>query len=172
MAKLIALSYDRKTLVSNQDYDHLIQWVWFAKRIDGAWYAARLNSKGSLILMHEAIMKPEPGYGVQHIKLLDTLNNTRENLVVYKIEFIDTTMPRPLQRPYRGVQEVTLVDGSTKYVARIGWNGKKITLGRFTDAKDAARAYDTASYDLYGIEALKSANFRDELLEYIDQVQA
>jgi hypothetical protein len=167
----IALTYSRKTLVDARDYDSLIQYIWFAKREQGRWYAARRDYDDNIIYMHNEIAKPEPGWGVRHAEPYQTLNNRRENLVRYRIE-VPTTGPRILQRPYRGVTEIKLVDGTAKYVARISRDRTKITLGRFTDVIEAAKAYDRANYDLNGEIALKDANFIDDLQEYIDQVQA
>jgi hypothetical protein len=169
MIREIPLTYGRTTRVSEQDYDRLIKHKWFAYRHQGQWFAARRDLNGRLIFMHEEIARPEPGWGVQHIRLLNTLDNTRENLVRFR--YADPTAPRAVKRLYRGVEEITQADGSTKYVARIGVDKRKITVGRFTDPVEAAKAYDRANYDLNGEKALKEANFRDELLEYVNQVR-
>jgi hypothetical protein len=164
MAKEIALTYGRKALVDERDYDRLIQYVWFAKRERGRWYAARRNGDdGGLVYMHEEIAQPAPGWGVRHSFPFQTLNNRRDNLVRYRIE----NNPRTLQRPYRGVQEVVLADNTRRYVARIKANGKTITIGRFTDAVEAAKAYDLENYRINGEAALNVANCKDALLEAI-----
>jgi hypothetical protein len=163
----IALTYSRKTLVDARDYDSLIQYIWFAKREQGRWYAARRDYDDNIIYMHNEIAKPEPGWGVRHAEPYQTLNNRRENLVRYRIEMIDATIPRTPKRLYRGVTEIRLVDGTSKYVARIRHDRDRITLGRFTDVIEAAKAYDRANYDLNGEKALAEANFRDDLLEYV-----
>ena len=171
MIRTIELSYGRKALVDDRDYEEVMKHKWFAYRRRGHWLAARWDYDGNLIFMHEQIAKPEEGWGVRHIEQHQTLNNTRENLVRYRIE-TPSTAPRVPKNRYRGVAEITLVDGSMRFVARIGKDGGKIDLGRFTDAVEAAKAYDRANYDIRGEKALETANFRDELLEYISQVQA
>lgn len=40
-----------------------------------------------------------------------------------------------------------------KYDSRIGFNGKRIRLGSFSSAEEAAKAYDDAAINLYGINA-------------------
>jgi hypothetical protein len=165
--KTIELTYGRKALVNEQDYEEISKYKWFAYRRKGKWFAARWEYD-TLIFMHEQIAQPAEGWGVRHAEPYQTLNNIRENLVHYRLE-----TPRPPRFPkseYRGVTPVNLADGSTKHVARIGKNGEKIILGRFDDPVDAAKAYDRANYDMNGEEAIEVANFKDALLEYVKQV--
>ena len=163
--KTIELSYGRKALVNEQDYDEISKYKWFAYRRKGHWFAARWDY-GTLIFMQDEIAKPAEGWVVRHAEQHRTLDNRRENLVHYKIETVEQ---RP-QRPYRGVSEVKLVDGTSRYVARIKYEGKTITLGRFTDPVEAAKVYDLENYRLKGPQALEVANFKEELMASIERI--
>jgi hypothetical protein len=89
MKEIIIWKYHRQkfvVLVSDEDYDFLMQWQW---HISGGGYAARRSRKSEgkrrMLYMHRVILERKlddlipDGFVVDHIDR-NTVNNTRENL--------------------------------------------------------------------------------------------
>lgn len=97
--------------------------------------------------MHRLIMSPPPDMQVDHISH-DRLDNRRSNLrICTKTENKRNSGKRMSNTTgYKGV--VKAYGG--KYVAKLGYNGKKLHLGTYDDPKAAARAYDEKAKELHG----------------------
>ncbi len=84
--KQIRLSKGLYTLVDDEDYDYLMQWIWYASNESRGtkWYAIRREA-GVKIRMHRVIIERNEiipsGMVVDHINH-NSLDNRRENLEV------------------------------------------------------------------------------------------
>lgn len=156
--KLIQLTQGKFAQVDDEDYDLLMQWNWHHNK----GYAVRMQrnelGKQETILMHREIMQTPKGMETDHINAngeTDGLNNQRCNLRVCT----KTQNTRNRGKPNHntsGYKGVTWHEQSKKWVARIGFDGTLKNLGSFSDAIDAAQAYDVAARKLFGRFAKKN----------------
>jgi hypothetical protein len=139
--------------VDAADYEWLSKWSWHLHGL----YAVR-HEKGKRIYLHRAIMQPPQGMVVDH-KNRNKLDNTRENLLVCTQQ--ENCHNRSKQNGalsrFRGV---SYNSSSRKWVARITFEGKRLSLGYFVEEVEAARAYDRKAVELLGESA--KLNFPDE----------
>lgn len=149
--KLIPLTKGLFAKVDDEDYDHLMQWTWFAA--DGNWhrqthyYAMRstwYQGKVGRMLMHREIMKPPQGMVVDHLNH-DTLDNRRCNLRACTIRenslHRNPNGPTPVFKGYSRNRD--------KWLVRIKYKGASVHLGRFDNEEDAATMYNVACQILY-----------------------
>lgn len=150
----IPLTRGKVALVDDCDYEWLTQWKWCARPVSWrgspkvVWYAVRKRLKNDggrrvgNISMHTAILGLQKGEKCDH-RDGDGLNNQRWNLrrCTEKQNQGNRGKDWDNQSGYKGVR---FKDG--KFEVSL----KSRYLGRFTDPRDAARAYDTAAVDYYG----------------------
>lgn len=107
--------------------------------------------------MHRIIMNAPKGTEVDHIDG-DGLNNHRRNLRVCsrQMNAANAVRHRDGTNPYKGVRYCR-----GKWAAGIGINYRRIYLGRFHTAEEAARAYDCAAKEAFGDFA--RLNFPEEV---------
>lgn len=155
-AKRIPLTKGWFALVDADDYDFLSQWRWCVSAAGrrGAAYAYRNQHMpgGKMIgvFMHRVILETPPGMVSDHIDG-DGLNNTRGNLrvVTPRQNQMNRRPNRGGTSPFKGV----CLDTSNPrkpWLARIGVNGRRIFLGRFTREDDAGAAYAGAAVKYFG----------------------
>ncbi len=153
MSKAIVLTRGMKTIVDDEDYGLLSESFWHAHDADGRFYAGRevgTRANSKFVYMHRVILKASRGQVVDHISG-DTLDNRRVNL---RLGTQGQNAANAGKRPgvhtskYKGVCRD--IKHSKKWIAIIGVNYKRITLGRFVDEFDAAQAYNFASEQYFG----------------------
>lgn len=144
--KMIPLTQGKFALVDDEDFEYLTQWKWCAVRSDTTFYAERGES-GHHIRMHADIMNNPKGMEVDH-RNRNGLDNRRENLRVCTNQQNKMNRGR-FSSNTSGFKGVSLTDHGT-YQARIQVNKKRINLGSFADATQAARAYDKAANQYFG----------------------
>ena len=168
-------------LVSDTDYDYLMQWEWKYAASNG--YALRyFNEDGrrGTVYMHRVVMTrvlghPIPeGLQVDHIIVGEEsrLDNRRENLrlVTRSQNQHHKGIPKSNTSGFKGV-----TFHADKYEAYIRLHGRRIYLGRFNHPEAAAMMFDAASRRLHGEFAMP--NMPDEpspayVLERLDRVLA
>ena len=145
--KEIKLTNGYIALVDDLDFDLLNQWNWYGHKIGKNIYAERMTGNPQKpVKMHTQIMNPENGMMVDH-KDLNGLNNQRHNLRI--CTHAQNSVNDGLQNNNTtGFKGVSFVRG--KFHAGIKINYKRIHLGVFQTAEEAAYAYDTAAKKYFG----------------------
>ena len=165
--KEIPLTQNKLVLVSDEDYDFLMQWKWFAAFCNGRdFYAVRgqpqKGKRESLrIWMHREIMKTPKGLFTDH-KNGNTLDNTRENLrICTKKQNLQNSRGGRSSTGYKGVYKNSSESKHRyKYAVQIRIDGTLKTLGYFNCVIEAAKTYDAAAKKYFGEFA--RPNFPDE----------
>lgn len=146
-----ALTRGYATLFDVADAGFVGSWSW-STLIDGSGKrraVRRNNTTGKTFYLHREIMTPPSGFVVDH-KNGDSLDNRRSNLrLCTQVENTWNSKPkgRTKSTPYKGVS----ADKATgRYQAIVKKHGKKVHLGRFATAEEAAFAYDAAAERLFG----------------------
>lgn len=131
-------------IVDDEDYEWLNSYRWC---FDGR-YVQRRNKKEGHVRMHFMIMNPPDGKGVDH-RNSNGLDNRRINLRICSQWNNSQNMSkhRDSSSKYKGLSRNK---NKTKWVARINFNYKHVTIGDFVDETEAAKAYDKKAKELYG----------------------
>lgn len=151
----ISISNGLCVVVDQSDFDWLNQWKWCALGGSGEGcsgpYAARFlpGFPRGVVRMHRLIIDAPNGIFVDHINR-DTLDNRRRNLrLCTKGENGQNVAARSLSG-FKGVSQIRSED---RWRAQIKFNRRFISLGRFSNPDEAARAYDLAALRYFGPEA-------------------
>lgn len=152
-AKKIKLTKGKYALVDKEDYEELNKLNWFLGGSKGKLYAMRsktINGKKRSILMHRVIMGNPKGKMIDH-KDGNTLNNQRANLRLCNDSqnAINRKMQSNNKSGYRGVFYIAK-NKSKPWVSAIGFQGKQIIGGTFTDKESAARKYNELALKYHG----------------------
>jgi hypothetical protein len=145
-------------VVDVEDWDKVRPYNWHAALHNGVPYAARTihervpysgpTRKGKTVLLHCAISGIDSSSDVDH-RDRNTLNNKRDNLRVatrsqnYANQKVRSTNTS-------GFKGVNWSKSHRAWCARICVNYKRVNLGDFSTAEDAARAYNTAAQHHFG----------------------
>ncbi len=111
------------------------------------------DKKQDKVYWHTLITNPPSGKIVDHING-NSLDNRKLNLRA--VTAAENNMNRGANGTHRGkattspYKGVSLFKRSNKWVSSIGYNYKRIYLGYFDLAEDAARAYDVKAKELFG----------------------
>jgi hypothetical protein len=157
MSKEIALSQGKVAVVDDEDFAYVSQFRWFATKGPHTWYARRkvsINGRQFGILMHRELLDAPKGILVDHIDH-DGLNNLRINL-----RLCSQAENQHNQRPRCGgtsqFKGVFLTDQG-KWHAQLRIKDRRLHLGHHATEEAAARAYDAAAREIFGMFA--SLNF-------------
>jgi len=147
--KTIKLTRGKVTIVDHSDYEALKQYRWHAAWDGKHWEAARnqwTDGKNKIVFMSREIL------GIKDRRILvdhsdhNTLNNQRKNLrpCTYSQNNQNRRKLKSAASRFKGVTF------DYRWRARIGVNGKRLHLGRFNSALEAALAYDSAAKEHFG----------------------
>lgn len=146
--KEIPLTQGKVAIVDDEDYDELSKHKWGYLNVG---YASRYSHGGralqAAVYMHVVIMGKVEGLEIDHVNG-NKLDNRRENLRhLTHSQNMQNSIVKGGSSQYKGV----CWDRSrSKWLASIYVYKKHVMLGRFTDEKDAARAYNIAALREYG----------------------
>lgn len=140
-------------------------WNWHVSNgLGGLFYASRSAtispSVKKNVLLHRLIVGIEdPKIVVEHFDR-DTMNCRKKNLRVANqtVNNQNASLSKSNRSGFRGVAFQRFRGGGGRWKAEIAKNGKRIYLGLFQTAEDAADAYDKAAADLYGPSANLNRN--------------
>lgn len=131
----IQLTQGKSTLVDDENFNYLNLFKWYYSR----GYAFRkLNRKH--IALHRFLLNPPKNKEVDHING-DRLDNRQENLRI--CDKADNCLNRGLKSDNTsGFKGVSWNKEKNKFEARIQKYGKRLHLGLFDRAEEAAKAYN------------------------------
>lgn len=137
--KYIQLTQNKKTIVSDEDYNFLNQWRWSYHRgyvVRSEYVKDKRTPK--FIYMHRLINNTLEGMDTDHINR-NKLDNRRENLrsATSSENKMNTGMWKHNTSKHKGV---FWDKARRKWMAGIGYNHKFINLGRFLVLNDAIKA--------------------------------
>lgn len=156
--KEIELTKGKVVLVSDEDYEYLSQFTWYAMEKKGRFYVSRQEfiedengeKKLKRIYMHREVAERS---GIDTSQFIDHkdrngLNNQRDNLrpATNKQNQENASLNVTNTSGYRGV---TWSKQRQRWVAHLKYNGKTISLGRFKNKEDAARAREEGEKKYY-----------------------
>ena len=140
------------TMVDDADYVWLADGSrWFAAEKRNKIYAVRgvfRDGKKTTEKMHRVIIQSPPGFEVDH-RNGDGLDNQRDNLRICTVNQNQYNRG-PQKNNTSGYKGVSFSKRNKKWRADIKFNMRKISLGYFTSAKEAANAYALAAVSLHG----------------------
>jgi HNH endonuclease len=140
--KEITLTNGMVALCDDEDYEKLSGYVWSFKQYSNSGYAYT-GGRG----MHQLLLIVSDGHDIDH-RDGNGLNNQKSNLrQATRQQNVWNTVQSISRSGYIGVHQRP----SGNYQARIrNKDGRNIHIGMFTDAKEAARAYDRAAVEQRG----------------------
>jgi hypothetical protein len=142
MKKIILSNTGNEVLVDDEDYDFLNRFHWH-ESTNG--YAA---TGDKCLYMHRLVLGvSNKEVTVDHVNGKRIRDNRKQNLR-------KATPSQQQANSQRRVDNTTGYKGVTKrdgrYIARLGVNGKRIHIGNFNTAIEAAKAYDETAKLYYG----------------------
>ena len=137
-----------KIKVDDEDYEYLNQFTW---HIDSTFGQARRRCGKTKIGMHTEIYRihfPLIRGRIIHIDN-DKLNNQKSNLLHASTKIIGHRR-KVMKRNTTGYTGVSFAKNANRYRAAITYKGKKLHLGYFNTAEEAALIYNQYSEQMFG----------------------
>lgn len=155
--KEIELPSGHRAIVDDEDYDEIIKYKWHISRTaqNRTNYVSRNitkeNGKKRIQMLHRYIIKAKKGEMVDH-KNRNGLDNRKENLRICtrSQNMYNQEIHKNNKSGYKGVIDISKYPSYTRkkspvWAAKINVNKKRIFLGIFDTAEQAAKAYDDAA---------------------------
>ena len=126
------------TFVDDKDYDLLSRYHW---TLQSHGYV-RTYIEGKAVYMHRMIVGGE--------KEIDHINRNKRDNRRLNLRFCTRSQNNANKRKESGFVGIRWEQDRRKWLARIGYNGRTINLGRYEDEREAALAYDKAAKEYFG----------------------
>lgn len=146
--KIVKLTQNRYTFVSNIDYDIVSKHNWSVNSCNYVSCYAYVNGKRTFLTLHKLIMNTPYGMEVDHING-NRFDNRRSNLRLCTHSQNCVNRKSKIE-PKSGFRGVGFHYGTNKWRAVIKVNQKKISLGLYFAKEEAARAYNLAALRYFG----------------------
>lgn len=145
--KEIMLTQGKKTIVDDEDYQHLKKWKW---HLGASGYACRSikKPKPGRVIMHRVINNTPEGFETDHING-DKLDNRRKNLRTVTSQQ-NKWNSRAHNRSKSGIKGVSWYDKDKRWRVRLSVKGKPTHIGNFKTLPEAVSAYNKAAKKYYG----------------------
>ena len=152
--KIIKLTRNKEAIVSDEDFDRVSQYKWFATDKEGRFYAYHSFQDRSLfgnknVSMHRFIVGNKMGTMVDHMNN-DTLDNRRENLRTCTQAQNNANYVLNTKRNKSGYKGVSFHKPTKKWRATLSFGNKQIWGGLFSDPKEAAKKYNEMALKYFG----------------------
>ena len=145
--RYIALTQGKFAIVDAADYEWLSRYKWYTTNGHAGKCYAAYHRSGQPVLMHRLIMKPPPGFVIDHIDG-NGLNNRRSNLrICTQAQNLRNRPGRAATSRFKGV---SFDKRRHLWAACISDNDRTIHIGHFEDEIEAAFAYDLSAVALAG----------------------
>ena len=146
--KKIPLTHNRFALIDDEDFEKVSQYKW--RVIQNRYVEGRKIGNGKeYIRLHRLVMNTPKNKDTDHIDC-DGFNNQKVNLRICTTS--QNLMRRRKLNPEKFTSRFKGVFWNTshgKWEAKIGFNNKKIFIGRFKEELDAVRAYNERAVELF-----------------------
>lgn len=146
--KTINLTKGKQAIVDSEDYEMLIQFNW---HYNTEGYAMRTVNHSGKLSMHRQLMGDKQGHVIDHVDG-NGLNNSRTNLrhATHKENMRNRKLQTNNTSGFKGVYWKPI---KQKWEAAIRISNQYKYLGAFISKVEAARAYNRAAIEHYGIFA-------------------
>ena len=146
---VIPLTQGKFSKIDSQDWDLIKDYSWYFAKGYAVTAIKQENGKQKTLGMHRLILGlTDPKIQADHINH-NGLDNCRSNLRIctQQQNLMNKSSHKNSTSKYLGV---SWHKRDNKWRSNIGFNGKIIYLGYFTNEKDAAKAYNTKAIELFG----------------------
>lgn len=145
--KEISLTQGKTALVDDADFDLVNKHRWAARKSRHLFYA-QSKIGGKTVSLHAFLLTPPLNVDVDHIDG-NGLNNQRSNLRIcsHMENMANQKRHSDSKSPFKGIWRASNCD---RWAAQLVFNGKKVYLGVYKNAADAALAYDKKAKELFG----------------------